>query len=140
MAVNASGGLTWDSPTSGMRWSNGRDTMTRGKPAMFLSDIQLDQKPFHGPFPRTPPPVAFSSDSDTQFLPNLQRAHATGNNILLPPSSVTPLSPLLSRCSPTDFGWLPSDAHTSDVLGSFESVNGANIAQLGAADTYASSA
>jgi hypothetical protein len=71
VAVNSSGGLAWDSPTSRMRWSNGRDTTTR-KPAVFLSDIQLDEKPFHGAFPVTPPPIASSPDDDTESLTNLQ--------------------------------------------------------------------
>jgi hypothetical protein len=117
VAVSSSGGLAWDSPTSRMQWSNGRDTTTR-KPAMFLSDIQLDQKPFHGAFPLTPPPIPSSPDDDTESLPNLQRPHPTSNSILLPAFPVTP--PLLSRCSPTDFGWAPSSSHTSDVLESFE--------------------
>jgi hypothetical protein len=126
VAIDSSGGHAWDSPTSRMRWSNGRDTTTR-KPAMFLSDIQLDQKPFHGAFPLTPPPIASSPDDDTESLPNLQRPHPTSNSILPPAFPVTP--PLLSRCSPTDFGWAPSNSHTSDVLGSEASrVNGANIA------------
>jgi hypothetical protein len=118
--VNASGGLAWDSPASRVRRSNGRDTTTR-KPAMFLSDIQLDQKPFPEAFPLTPPPITSSpdDDSDTESLPNLQRSLPTSNSVLLPALPVTP--PLLSRCSPTDFGWAPSISHTSDVLGSFES-------------------
>jgi len=118
VAVNSPGGP--DSPTSRMRWSNGRDATTR-KPALFLSDIQLDQAPFHGAFPLTPspPPIGSSPDDGTECLPNLQRPHPTSNSILLPAFPVTP--PLLSRCSPTDFGWAPSNSHTSDVLGSFES-------------------
>jgi hypothetical protein len=118
VAVSSSGGLAWDPPTSRMRWPNGRDT-TIHKPAMFLSDIRLDQKPFHGALPLTPRPIASSPDDDTEFLPNLLRPRPTSNSILLPAFPVTP--PLLSRCSPTDFGWAPSNSHTSDVLGNFES-------------------
>jgi len=114
VATNSSGGLAWGSSTSRMRWSNKRDITTR-KPAMFLSDIKLDQKPFHGASPLTPPPIASSLVDDTESLPNLQRPHS----ILLPAFPVTP--PLLSRCSPTDFGRAPSNSHTYDILGSFES-------------------
>ena len=117
VAAGSSGGLAWDSPTARIQWSNGRDVTTR-KPAMFLSDIQLDQKPFHGAFPLTSPRLAYSPDDDSESLPNLQRPHPTSNSVLLPALPVTP--PLLSRCSPTDFGWAPSNSHTSDVLGSFE--------------------
>jgi hypothetical protein len=118
VAANSSGAPAWDSPTPRMRWSNGRDTSTR-KPAMFLSDIQLDQKPFRGALPLIPPLIASFPDDDTESLPNLQRPHPTSNSILLPAFPVTP--PLLSRCSPTDFGCAPSNSHTSDVLGNFES-------------------
>jgi hypothetical protein len=117
VAVNSSGGLVWESPTSRMRWSNGRKISIR-KPAMFLSDIQLDQKPFREAFPLTPPPIASSPDDDTESLPNLQRSHLTSNSTLLP---AFPVTPSLSKCSPTDFGWAPSNSHTSDDLGSFGS-------------------
>jgi hypothetical protein len=117
VAVDSSRGLTWDSPTSRTRWSNGRDTTTR-KPA-FLSDIQLDQKSFHGTYPLTPPPIALSSDDDTEFLPNFQRPHPASSGILLPAFPVMPH--LLSRCLPANSGWASSDSHASDVHGSFES-------------------
>ena len=117
VAVNSSGGLAWDSPTSRMRWSNGRDITTR-KPAMFLSDIQ-GQKPSHATFPLTPPPIGSSPDDDTESLPNVQRPHPRSDSILIPAFPATP--PLLSRCPPTNFGWAQSDSHTSDVLGSFDS-------------------
>ncbi|KAI0277420.1 hypothetical protein BGY98DRAFT_1097473 [Russula aff. rugulosa BPL654] len=116
VAVNSSGGLAWDSPTSRTRWSNRRDITTR-KPAMFLSDIQ-DQKPSHGAFPLTPPPIESSPDDDMESLPNVQRPHPSSNSILLP---TFPVTPPLSRCPPTNFGWAPSDSHTSDLHGSFES-------------------
>ena len=93
--VNSSGGLARDFPTSRMRWSNGRDTTTR-KPAMFLSDIQLEQKPFHGAFPLTPPGpphIASFPGDDAESLPSFQRPHPTSNRILLPALPVTP--PLL---------------------------------------------
>ena len=117
MAINSLGGPIWGSPTSRMQWSNGMDTAR--KPAIFLSDIQLDQMSSHGEFSPTPPPIPSSPDNDTESLPNLQRAHPTSNSILLPAFPVTP--PLLSRCSPTDFGWALSDSHTAGVPGSFES-------------------
>ena len=116
-AVKSSGGLAWDSPTSRTRWSNGRDTTTQ-KPAMFLSDIQLGQKPFYGTFPLTPPPIPSSPYNDSESPPNVQRSYPTTNRILLPTFPVTP--PLLSRCSPTGFAWGPYNSHTSDVLGNFE--------------------
>lgn len=93
VAANSSGGLALDSYTSRMRWQNRRDITTR-KPAMFLSDIRLDQKP------------------------NLQRPHPASNSILLPALQVTP--PSLSKCPPIDFSWASPNSHTSDVPGSVE--------------------
>lgn len=118
VAVDSPRGLIWDSPTSQMRWSNGRDATTR-TPALFLSDIQRDEKSFHGALPLAPTPIASSPDDDTESPPNLHLPHPTSNDILLPAFPVTP--PLLSRRSPADFGWTPSDSQTSYVLGSFES-------------------
>lgn len=122
VTADSPGDLALDSSTSRMRWPNRRDITTR-KPARFLSDIGLDQKPFRPAFPLTPPHIASALGDDTESLPNLQRPHPTSNSILLPALPVTP--PLLSRCSPTDFGWASPNSHTSDVPGSFE-VNGVN--------------
>jgi hypothetical protein len=102
-AINSLGGPAWDSPTSRMRWSDGRNTTMRN-PAMFLSDIRPDQRPFHGAFPLTTgsPPIASFPDDGTESLPDLQQPHPTSNSILLSAFPVTP--PLLSRRSPTDLG------------------------------------
>ncbi len=89
-ATISSGGLTWGSSTSVMRWPSGGNTTPRSKHAIFLSDIQPNEKPFHGTLPLTPPPIASSPDGDKECLSNLQRPHAISNNILLPPFPATP--------------------------------------------------
>jgi hypothetical protein len=115
--------LSQGSPTTVMRWSNARDTTSRSNPAVFVSDIRLDQRSIHGVFPLTLSPITSLLDDNTESLP---RPPSAPNCILLRQISVTP-PPLPSRCSPTDFGWVSSNTHTPDVFGGTESVNGTNV-------------
>ena len=115
--------LSQGSPTTLMRWSNARHTTSRSNPAVFVSDIQLDQRSIQEMFPLTLSPTTSSPDGNTELLP---RPPIAPNCALLRQFPVTPPPPP-SRCPPIDFGWVSSNMHTPDVLGRIESVNGANI-------------
>ena len=127
VVANSSGDLPRGSPAAVMQWVKARDTTTRGKHAVFLSDIQLDQRYIHGVLPLTLSPIASLLDGDTGSLPNLEQPPAISDGILQRQFSVTPSAPLPSRCLPTDFGWVSSNIHTPDALESIESIDGTNI-------------
>ncbi|KAH9961235.1 hypothetical protein BC827DRAFT_333551 [Russula dissimulans] len=109
-------GLTWDCPTSVMRWSSATGITRGGNPATFLSDIR-PHKHSPGAFPQTLFPNASSSNSDAD----------PGHNIHQPPWKMAsagrparlPVTPQLSKRLPTGF---LSDACTPDVLGSIVSL------------------
>ena len=122
LATNSFEDLSQGSPTTVTRWPNARDTTTCSNPAVFVSDVQLNQRFIHGVFPLTLSPITPSPDGNTE----LPRPPTAPNCILPRQFPVTP-PPLPSRCPPIDFGWVLSNTHTPDVFGSIESVNRANI-------------
>jgi len=120
--------LTWGSPSAVTRPSGVADDTGPGhaKPAVFLSDIQLDRdvKGPYGAFPL----ILFSIESsldcdhDTESLPNLHRSQMAPTGV---PPPVTP--PPFSKRLPADFGWISPDASNPDIFERIESVNEANI-------------
>jgi hypothetical protein len=102
--------FTWGSPTAMMRPSGVADSTGHGKPAVFLSDIQLDEKVSYGAFLLTLFPIESSLDGDTESLPNLHRSQVAPAGVF-PPRLVTPPPPSLSKHLSTDFGWISPDTH-----------------------------
>jgi hypothetical protein len=118
--------LTWGSPSAMTRPSGVADNTGHGhaKPAVFLSDIQLDLKDPYGAFPLILCSIESSLDGerDTESLPNLHRSQTAPTGV---PPPVTP--PPFSKHLPADFGWISPDASNPDIFERIESVYDANI-------------
>jgi hypothetical protein len=121
VVATTSRSLTRNSPTAAVtRRSGATDNLGCGKPEVFLSDIQLDQKHSYGAFPQILFPLASSPDGDTECLSDLHQPHVAPIGISAQLRRA-PSSPLLSTRL-TDFGWVPSDARVPDIPGSIESI------------------